>query len=349
MSTRSGGPSSSARPSARTSIRVLRIPCSIRNERTASARDNERRRAELRVSTVPPAYAFNCRRPSLSIMVTARDPNLRSASGVSRVLAPRKSMRRICPPSGGNGTGGSAATRRSVRLGCTAGGDDLGCTTALRTGARSALAGGAFGVGGGASATGDSGAANFGTLAGGVGPGAICRDATALAETGPAALGAGGGAFGTGLDAGAAARTGGWTARCVTFGRGKAGIGPTACRTARGRGAETGRCKVGRDAAGVEESPTTEPGKRSRTASVPCSPGMRSRRPVLENWPRGRSSASRFTSTAGLPPPPMTTVDCARDSAVSHEESISAPNMVAVERNLVHWAVCADDTQNDMT
>ena len=104
MSTRSGGPSSSARPSARTSIRVLRIPCSIRNERTASARDNERRRAELRVSTVPPAYAFNCRRPSLFIIVTARDPNLRSASGVSRVLAPRKSMRRICPPSGGNGT-----------------------------------------------------------------------------------------------------------------------------------------------------------------------------------------------------------------------------------------------------
>lgn len=245
-------------------------------------------------------------------------------------------MRRICPPSGGNGTRGSAATRRSVRLGCTAAGDDLGCTTASRTGACSALAGGAFGVGGGASATGDSGAANFGTLAGGVDPGATCRDATALAGAGAAALGAGGGAFGTGLDAGAAARTGGWTARCVTFGGGKAGIGP-------------GRCKVGRDAAGVEESPTTEPGKRSRTASVPRSPGMRSRRPVLENWPRGRSSASRFTSTAGLPPPPMTTVDCAKASAVSHEESTSAPNMVAAERNLVHWAACADDTQNDMT
>ena len=54
-STRSGGPPSFRSPSARTSMRVLRTPCSMRIERTASARDSESRRASLALPEAAPA------------------------------------------------------------------------------------------------------------------------------------------------------------------------------------------------------------------------------------------------------------------------------------------------------
>ena len=54
ISTRSGAPPLRAMPNARTSMRVLRKPFSIKKERTAKARDKESRRA-LEVSLPEPS------------------------------------------------------------------------------------------------------------------------------------------------------------------------------------------------------------------------------------------------------------------------------------------------------
>lgn len=62
ISTRSRDPSTSALPSARTSMRVDSTPASTRRDRTARARDNERRRLRLCSASVPGAYAFRRRR-----------------------------------------------------------------------------------------------------------------------------------------------------------------------------------------------------------------------------------------------------------------------------------------------
>lgn len=89
------------------------------------------------------------------------------------MLAPRKSIRRTCPPSRGNDTRGRAATWRSSRLDCVEGGEGFGWAWTIR-------AGGAFGKAG---AT--------GAAAGGSGTFAAVRGGGAFATGG----GGGGGAF----------------------------------------------------------------------------------------------------------------------------------------------------------
>ena len=221
--------------------------------------------------------------------------------------------------------------------------------------------GGAFATGGGAFATGGGGGA-FATGGGGVAFDgadlvAICRGAIAFAGGDAGFSAINGGAIGAGRGGGAngVARAAGWvgvgalTTRWVTFDVGEAGIGFAACCSRRAFGRDVGgrRFRRGDDAA---VGPRRDaPGARSRTTSTGRSPGMRSLRPAPGYCPSCRSRTSRFTSTAGWPLPPMTTVDCAQLSVVAIVDRTSAPSRAAVERNLVLLAICPQDSQNDMT
>lgn len=95
-------------PRARTSIRVLRTPLSIRNDRTERARDNETRRALLDDMELLPAYASNCSRRVAAPFIwatTARSPSL---AWLGSLLTPGLNTTRtalpalIFPPLGGS-------------------------------------------------------------------------------------------------------------------------------------------------------------------------------------------------------------------------------------------------------
>ena len=177
---------------------------------------------------------------------------------------------------------------------------------------------------------------------------AICRGAVALAggdigfsTTAGGAMGAGrgGGVNGVARATGCVG-VGALTTRWVTIGVGEAGMGFVACCTGR----VAGRRSFSRGDEATDGLRTDDPGARSRTTSAGRSPGMRSLRPAPGYWPSARSRTSRFTSTAGWPLPPMTTVDCAQLSVVAIADSASTPNTAAVERNLVLLAIRPEDS-----
>jgi len=85
-------------PRARTSIRVLRTPLSIRNDRTERARDNETRRALLDDMELLPAYASNCSRRVATPFIWATIARSPSLAWLGSLLTPGLNTTRIALP-----------------------------------------------------------------------------------------------------------------------------------------------------------------------------------------------------------------------------------------------------------
>jgi len=155
-STRSVGPSPSGEPSVRTSIRVLRTPRSIKNARTAKARENDSRRVALGEAPLAlSAMAFNCMRWSDRAIWSARLPRVAVASALNALL-PSANMICMALPSGSGAVAFGSAACRAGGAAFAAGscaGNALGTATAFGTGIALG-AGAALGTGGGGGGTG---------------------------------------------------------------------------------------------------------------------------------------------------------------------------------------------------